>query len=133
RTRLHDLQYQATRLRERPVLSSLLIVSGANVIVFWALASAVLDGRLGLGGLVVYAQCAVGASMIAFGGLNWALDGAAAPVRAVLRLGGAMAPVGALSNGARPAEGLPARDIRFRNVKIGRASCREIGDKSCVR
>jgi ATP-binding cassette subfamily B protein len=116
RTRLHDLQYQATRLRERPVLFSLLIVSGANVIVFWALASAVLNGRLGLGGLVVYAQCAVGASMIAFGGLNWALDGAAAPVSAVLRLGGAMAPAGALSDGERQASGLPARDVRFRDV-----------------
>ena len=33
--------------------------------------------------LVVYAQCAVGTSLIAFGGLNWALDGAAAPVAAV--------------------------------------------------
>jgi ABC-type multidrug transport system fused ATPase/permease subunit len=116
RTRLHELQYQATRLRERPVLSSLLIVSGANVIVFWALASAVLGGRLGLGGLVVYAQCAVGASMIAFGGLNWALDGAAAPVSAVLRLGGAMAPAGALADGDRQASRLPARDVRFRDV-----------------
>jgi ATP-binding cassette, subfamily B, bacterial len=116
RTRLHDLQYQATRLRERPVLSSLLLVSAANIVVFWALASAVLNGRLGLGGLVVYAQCAVGASAIAFGGLNWALDGAAAPVSAVLRLGGAMAPAGALSHGERQPAGLPARAVRFRDV-----------------
>jgi len=119
RTRLHNLQYEATRLRERPVLSSLLIVSAANVVVFWALASAVIGGRLGLGDLVVYAQCAVGTSMIAFGGLNWALDGAAAPVSAVLRLGGAMAPAGALSNGEQPAAGLPAREVRFRDVTFG--------------
>jgi ABC-type multidrug transport system fused ATPase/permease subunit len=119
RTRLHDLQYEATRLRERPVLSSLFIVSAANVVVFWALASAVVGGRLGLGDLVVYAQCAVGTSMIAFGGLNWALDGAAAPVSAVLRLGGAMAPAGALSNGDQPATGLPAREVRFRDVTFG--------------
>src|SRR5215831_325468 len=119
RTRLHDLQYEATRLRERSVLSSLLIVSAANVVVFWALASAVVGGRLGLGDLVVYAQCAVGTSMIAFGGLNWALDGAAAPVSAVLRLGGAMAPAGALSNGDQPAAGLPAREVRFRDVTFG--------------
>jgi ABC-type multidrug transport system fused ATPase/permease subunit len=118
RTHLHDLQYQATRLRERPVLSSLIVVSAANVVVFWALASAVLNGRLGLGGLVVYAQCAVGASMIAFGGLNWALDGAAAPVGAVLRLGGAMAPAGSLSNGERQVAGLPSRDVRFRDVSF---------------
>jgi ABC-type multidrug transport system fused ATPase/permease subunit len=118
RTRLHDLQYQATRLRERPVLSSLLVVSAANVIVFWALASAVVNGRLSLGDLVVYAQCAVGTSLIAFGGLNWALDGAAAPVSAVLRLGEAMAPAGALSNGARQPAGMPAHDVRFRDVSF---------------
>jgi ABC-type multidrug transport system fused ATPase/permease subunit len=118
RRRLHDLQYQATRLRERPVLSSLLVVSAANVIVFWALASAVVNGRLGLGELVVYAQCAVGTSLIAFGGLNWALDGASAPVSAVLRLGGAMAPAGALSNGAREAAGLPAHEVRFRDISF---------------
>jgi ABC-type multidrug transport system fused ATPase/permease subunit len=118
RTRLHELQYEATRLRERPVLSSLLVVSAANVIVFWALASAVVNGRLSLGELVVYAQCAVGTSLIAFGGLNWALDGASAPVSAVLRLGAAMAPAGALSNGAREASGMPARDVRFRDVSF---------------
>jgi ABC-type multidrug transport system fused ATPase/permease subunit len=119
RTRLHELQYEATRLRERSVLSSLLIVSAANVIVFWALARAVVNGSLGLGDLVVYAQCAVGTSMIAFGGLNWALDGAAAPVSAVLRLGEAMAAGGALSNGAREAAGLPAHAVRFRDVTFG--------------
>ena len=60
-------------------------------------------GSLDLGGLVVYAQCAVGTSLIAFGGLNWAMDGAAAPVAAVLRLEPAMAPAGALPSGRRPA------------------------------
>jgi ATP-binding cassette subfamily B protein len=116
RTKLHQLQYHATRLRERPLLWSLLLVTGANVIVFWSLASAGANGSLDLGGMVVYAQCAVGTSLIAFGGLNWAMDGAAAPVAAVLRLEPAMAPVGALSSGRHPAQGLPARDIRFRDV-----------------
>src|SRR5713226_9159291 len=40
RTRLHELQYQATRLREKPMVWSLLIVLGANVAVFWSLAAA---------------------------------------------------------------------------------------------
>ena len=44
RTRLHDLQYQATRLRERPVLWSLLIVSAGNLVVFWAMVQAVASG-----------------------------------------------------------------------------------------
>ena len=41
------------------------------------------------------AQVALGVSLVAFGGLNWALDGASAPVAAVARLGTAMAPWGA--------------------------------------
>ena len=43
RTRLHALQYEATRLREKPVLWSLLLVVGANVVVFWSLASAAAE------------------------------------------------------------------------------------------
>src|SRR6266513_1061593 len=116
RTRLHALQYEATRLREKPVLWSLLLVVGANVVVFWSLAATAANGSLSLGEAVVFAQSAVGASMIAFGGLNWALDGASAPVAAVLRLEQAMAPVGALSSGTRPATGMPAREIRFRDL-----------------
>ena len=115
RTRLHALQYEATRLRQRPVAWSLVLVISANVAVFWALAHAAQNG-LSLAQVVIYAQAAVGTSMIAFGGLNWVLDGAAAPVEAVLRLGQAMAQTGALPSGDRSAAGAPARDIRFRNV-----------------
>ena len=118
RTTLHQLQYHATRLRERPLLWSLMLVTGANVVVFWSLASDTASGRLDLGEIVVYAQCAVGAALIAFGGLNWAMDGAAAPVAAVLRLEPAMAPIGALSSGHRSAQGLPAKEIRFRDVSF---------------
>jgi len=116
RTKLHALQYQATRLREKPVIWSLLLVVAANVTVFWALAQSATDGSLPLGRVVVFAQSAVGASMIAFGGINWALDGAAAPVGAVLRLGHAMGVAGALSEGTRSADGMPANEIRFRDV-----------------
>jgi ABC-type multidrug transport system fused ATPase/permease subunit len=116
RTRLHELQYEATRLREQPLLWSVLIVTAANVAVFWWLAAASEAGRVALGDAVVFAQAAVGTSMIAFGGLNWALDGGAAPVAAVLRLEPAMARAGALSSGDRSAAGLPARELRFRKV-----------------
>ena len=112
RTQLHELQYQATRLRERPVLWSLLLLLGANVLVFWSLAKAGLPIQQ----LVIYAQCAMGTALIAFGGLNWALDGSAAPVAAVLRLEAVMEPAGGLSPGTRAAAGVPARDIRFRHV-----------------
>jgi ABC-type multidrug transport system fused ATPase/permease subunit len=119
RTRLHRLQYEATRLREKPLFWSLLIVTVANVAVFWALAAAAADGRLDLGRLVVFAQVAAGTSAIAFGGLSWALDGAAAPVAAVLRLQPVMGAKGALvtpATPARPAPDAPAREIRFRDV-----------------
>jgi ATP-binding cassette subfamily B protein len=116
RTRLHAVQYEATRLRERPVMWSLLIITGASIVVFWSLASDAAEGSLTLARLVMFAQAAVGTSMIAFGGLNWALDGSAAPAAAVLRLEPAMAPAGALPSGSRPAAGLPAREVRFRDV-----------------
>jgi ABC-type multidrug transport system fused ATPase/permease subunit len=116
RTRLHELQYRATRLREQPVVWSLLLVGGANALVFWSLGSAAIGGSLGLAQLIVYAQAAVGTSMIAFGGLNWALDGAAAPVAAVLRLEPAMRRAGGLVAGSRSAAGMPAREIRLRDV-----------------
>ena len=116
RTRLHQLQYDATRLRERPLALSLFLVVTANLVVLWALYAAAAAGRIGLGELVAYAQCAVGTSLIAFGGLNWALDGASAPVAAVARLEPAMAAAGRLLSGSRNAAGLPAREIRFRDV-----------------
>ena len=116
RTKLHRLQYEATRLREKSVAASLALVGAANVVVLWSLASAVIDGRLALGPAVTFVTAAVGASAIAFGGLNWALDGAAAPVAAVLRLEAAMAPKGALPTGNRSAAGVPAREVRFRDV-----------------
>jgi len=116
RTRLHELQYEATRLREQPVTLSLLIVVIANVTVFVSLGLDVVSGQLDLGRVVMFAQCAIGASMIAFGGLNWALDSSSAPVAAVLRVEPAMAPIGALEKGDRDAGRRPAREIRFRNV-----------------
>src|SRR5262249_54906930 len=60
----------------------------------------------------------VGTSMIAFGGLSWALDSAAAPTGAVLRLQDAMNPAGALSQATRPATGKPAREVRFRALRF---------------
>ena len=116
RRRLHRLQYEATRMRERSVIASLAIVLAANGLVLWMLASAALGHHLSLGGLVVYAQAAVGTSMIAFGGLNWALDGAAAPAAAVARLKAAMGRAGTVSPGSRPADGMPAQQIRFKGV-----------------
>jgi len=116
RRRLHLLQYEATRMRERSVVASLGIVLAANALVLWVLGAAALDHRLALGGLIAYASAAVGSSRIAFGGLNWALDSAAAPVAAVARLSAAMLAAGTITSGTRPADGMPAQAVRLREV-----------------
>ena len=113
---LTDLRWRATRLRERPVVWSLLLVLAANLVVFWSLGAAAAGGGLALGRLVTFASAAASTSMIAFGGLSWALDGAAAPAAAVLRLREATALAGALRQGQAQAAGMPAREIRFRHV-----------------
>lgn len=126
RRRLHDLQYEATRLRERSVGWSVLIVVAANGFVLWSIAEAAADGRIDLGRTVTFAQAAVGASAIAFGGLNWALDGAAAPVAAVARLAPAMAAVGAISPGTRRTAGAPAPAVTLRGVSFAYPAAADI-------
>ena len=101
RRRLYDLQYEATRLREKSVLGCVAIVLVANLVVFWTLGARAADGRLSLAAAIVALQAAVGVSAIAFGGLNWALDGAAAPAAAVARLEDVMPPAGARWRPAR--------------------------------
>ncbi len=100
RRHLFTLQYEATRLRERSVLGALAIVVVANLAVFLWLARAATAGGTPLGTVVTAAQLALGVSAVAFGGLNWAMDGAAAPVVAIARLGSRVGAAGALASGA---------------------------------
>ena len=117
RLHLHQLQYDATRLRERSVGAALVIVLAANALLFWVLAQRAYDGRLDLQAVVTYAGAAFGASSIAFGGLSWALDGAAAPVVAIRSLEPEMATAGALTRaGTRSRSAAGAPEIRFRDV-----------------
>jgi ATP-binding cassette subfamily C protein len=115
---LFDLQYRATRLREKSVAWCLLIVLAANLLVFGALGVRSANGSLPLDRLVVFALVAIGVSQIAFGGLNWALDGAAAPVAAVERLQPAMAPLGALRHGTGDVGRLPASSLAIRGLSF---------------
>lgn len=116
RTRLHELQYAATRMRERPLAGSILLVIAANVAIFWSISNAAAAHQISLGEAVTFLQSTVGVSAIAFGGLNWALDGASAPVVAVLRLREAMERVGKLPLGKEAATGKPAHEVRLRDV-----------------
>ncbi len=116
---LHELQYRATRMREKSVLLSLAVVLAANVAVFWVMAAWVTGGRIDLGQTTTFAQAAIGTALIAFGGLNWALDSASAPVAAVLRLGKQTGERGALtSTGEQEAGARPVSQIRFRDVSF---------------
>ncbi len=116
RRRLFDLQWRATRMRERPVVWSLLTTLAANGLFFWVLAERLGAGSVGLGEAVVYAQAAISASTLAFSNFQWALDGAAAPANAVVRLTRSMPETGDLPRGKRDARGLPANEIRLRDV-----------------
>jgi ATP-binding cassette, subfamily B, bacterial len=116
RRRLYQLQYEATRLREKSVLSCLLVVLGANVVVFWLMADGAANATLTTARVVVFVQAAIGVSSIAFGGLNWAMDGAAAPVAALARVEASVG-TGALAEGSTiPKPG--AKEIRFRDVSF---------------
>lgn len=126
RRHLHDLRWEATRLRERPLTLSILLVTVANVIVFVSLALDATQGVLDLQELVIYAAATMTASMVAFGGLSWALDGAAAPAGAVMRLKPSMAETGGLTDGERAAANLPAQAIKFKNLKFAYPTTGEI-------
>ena len=119
RRRLYELQYEATRLREKSVATCLAIVAAANLVVFWLLADGAADATLSTGRVVVFVQAAIGVSAIAFGGLNWAMDGAAAPVAALARLEAAV-DTGVHDDGTIiPAPG--PKEIRFRDVSFAYA------------
>ena len=118
RRRLHDLRWEATRLREQPVIWSLIVVLAANAIVFTFMAIDVASNELGLDRMVTFASLAFTTSMIAFGGLSWALDSAAAPAGATMRLRSSMYDIGSLQNGTHASDTQPKRDICFRNVSF---------------
>ena len=127
RTRLHELQYAGDAAARAAGAAGACCSSSARTSsCSGRSASAAAGGRLALGEVVVFAQSAVGTSMIAFGGLNWALDGAAAPVAAVLRLEPAMAPGRRAAVGHRAGRGhAGARDpLPRRHVRVSRAARR---------
>src|SRR5262249_60216797 len=92
--------------------------------VFWSRRVDAASGVRAMDAVAAFAAAAFGTGMIAFGGWSWALDGAAAPVAAVLRLEGAMAAAGALASGNLPAAGRPAREVRFRDVTFAYPNAR---------
>lgn len=126
RRTLHDLRWEATRLRQKPVVWSLLLVLGANAVVFSAMAYDAVAGNLPLDRLVIFATAAITASMIGFGGLSWALDGASAPAGAVMRLRESMAARGELKKGSSLVPKESRKDILFRDVSFAYPTTGEV-------
>jgi ATP-binding cassette, subfamily B, bacterial len=118
RRRLYDLQYDATRLREKSVFTCVAIVLAANVFVFWLIANDAANGAISSARVVVFVQAAIGVSSIAFGGLNWALDGSAAPVAALHRLEAAMADHENVENRGSMPTTTGAPELSFRGVRF---------------
>lgn len=116
RRRMIELRWQATRLRQRPLLRVVLVIVTANALVFWAIARQASSGALGASEVAMFALAAVGAGSIAFGGINWALPPTAESVAAVLSLGEAMGETGRLPSGNLSVAGAHAPEVRLKQV-----------------
>ena len=119
RSRLVDLRLAATKLKQRPLRMAIAALVVTNGAFFAALAHGAVTRQVSLAAVVVFGQAAVGASALAFGGLNWALPHAAGAVAAVLRLDQRMSARGSLRSGPLQADGLPAAEVRFCDVSFG--------------
>jgi ATP-binding cassette, subfamily B, bacterial len=130
RSKLYELQYEATKLREKSVISCLVIVACANVVVFWFLGSQAAGASMSTARTLIFAQAIVGVASIAFGGLNWALDGAAAPVAALDRLEAAASQAGALmsASASHGAALSSAPELRFDGVSFSYGEGRPVLD-----
>lgn len=118
RRELVDQRWQATRLRRRPLRWAVLLLAAVNGLMFWSLAAQAASGDISVGRAAMFAQAALGASAVAFGGINWALPPAAESVVTALALEKSMREVGEMPSGTRVAEGLPAVQIRLRDLSF---------------
>lgn len=119
RRSLVELRWHATRLRQKPMRWAVVVLAVSGGLFFWSLGRDAASGAVDLGQVSTFAYAAVGASALAFGGLNWALSLAADAVASVLRVERTMsttAAARAVVSGRTPAEGMPAAQIRFRDV-----------------
>ena len=125
RRELFELQYAATRLREKSMTLAVLVVLAANLVVLGALGWLAVTGTYGVGQLITMAQLAIAIQFVAFGGLSWALDDASGPVLAVERLEPRIGPAGALPRGSQAPPsgqgiGITVSDLRFGYPRTGR-------------
>ncbi|MCB0984960.1 MAG: hypothetical protein KDB06_09960, partial [Ilumatobacter sp.] len=103
RKRLLELQWESMRLKQRSLMTVFAVLTVAHVAVLIPLVRGALHGERSLAELVVAAQAMVGVTALGVGAsFSWALDSAAAPVKAVERLAARMGPEGALQPAPGP-------------------------------
>jgi ATP-binding cassette, subfamily B, bacterial len=119
RRQLLEIAMQAMRLRERSLALAALVAVAGNGLVVWALTSAALGHRVGLGNLVVFVGAVTGAAVLGLADFDWWFDTAARPAPLVEGMQRRMAAAAALPAGSRRATGLPGTEIRLRDVSFG--------------
>jgi ATP-binding cassette, subfamily B, bacterial len=119
RRQLLELAMQAMRLRERSLTLAALVAVVGNGLVVWALTSAALGHRVGIGNLVVFVGAVTGTAVLGLADFDWWFDTAARPAPLVDGIQQRMSALAALPSGTRPATGLPRSEIRLRDVAFG--------------
>ena len=120
RLRLLELQWTAMKMQQRSLFTVVAVLGVSHGVVITVLIRSALDGNRSLASLIVAAQALVGVTALGIGmSFSWALDAAAAPMKALRKLAPRMAVEGALMNHSdvrTDAGGLPSTEIRFRDV-----------------
>ncbi len=103
RMSLLNMQWKAMQLQQRSLASVFAVLGVAHLVVLIPLFRSALYGGYGLSSVVVAVQAIVGVAALGVGvSFSWALDGAAAPVKAIEGLTGRMAKEGSLSAAPDP-------------------------------
>jgi ATP-binding cassette, subfamily B, bacterial len=121
---LLDMQWKAMKLQQRSLTAVFAVLAVAHTVVLIPLFLSARNGGYSLSAIVVAVQAIVGVAALGVGvSFSWALDAAAAPVKAIEGLRGRMAKEGSLStspdsglSAAHNINNLPAADIRFVDV-----------------
>ena len=129
RKRMVELTIKARSLKKWPITLAILAIAGGNVLLFWSLAHDASAGRISIGMVTVFAQCALGASALAFGEVDWWFRQGSQPVPVVLDLVDEMNATNTVNvDGHVPVTDGPRDAITFDNVSSAYRDGRPVFD-----
>ncbi|MEY2468877.1 MAG: ATP-binding cassette, subfamily bacterial [Actinomycetota bacterium] len=129
RKRMVELTIKARSLKKTPITLAIAAIAGGNVLLFWSLANDASAGRITIGMVTVFAQCALGASALAFGEVDWWFRQGSQPVPVVLDLVDEMNATNTVNvDGHAPVAGGPRDAITFDNVSFAYRDGRPVFD-----